>query len=228
MAGAALFPSISLTLETFDTTADSGVVDHTIDPISTASGVDIFVAAPVSGPAATIDLFTAGVTTVFNGSTKAVQWRGPSQGAVTFDFMSTVVSPVNAFGIQIWDIGNDPGAGLFGPAPTTLTLVTSNGAIISHTFPAIGPGTGVGFMSYVGIIDRTMSFVSATISSDNFTDELQFDDLRFGAVPSTPPPGGMVPEPTSLALFGLTALGMALGARRKKRKTELVENTSAA
>lgn len=125
--------------------------------------------------------------------TKALTWATPDQAVFNFD------SPINAFGVDVLGIGD--------VAPITLRVATSSGNSFD-IFTNYSGSYGADNRLFAGIVDLSDSFVSVTFSGNNSGDGVWHDRLRFGAG------GGVVPEPASLALFGLGLLG--LGFARKK------------
>ncbi len=229
IAAAAAAPTVALTLEDFNTTPVTGAPLLPGDvglPIVTPTGVaiDILGAGGALNPSIQVQAGSLSTTT-------AILWTNPSTGPgtfsqVTFDFSTAFPGGINAFGIQVW---NAPGT--LGMGDAILTLTTADGVIITQTFPPFPAGGSDPSMGFLGVIDKTASFVMVTIEGAFGTtvpDSLVLDDLRFGAVSTGPGPGPVIPEPTSMALFGLTALGLAFGARRRKQKAQLVEDTTKA
>jgi hypothetical protein len=118
-------------------------------------------------------------------------------------------SPQAAFGFFATDIG-DAGARL------VLTFTTVGGGTESITVPNSTTGTGPsvsGSVLYFGLIDTRNLFTKVTFTNTNSTqDGFGFDDMtvgREGQVVAT------VPEPATLALFGLGLAGLGLSRRRK-------------
>ncbi len=242
----------SLLTEDFETTPDSGTLtpDSGSLPIITSSkGIAISLTVPdPPGFPGTFGFLHEPSIAIEAGSSmsKGLNWTNPVASffpgafpappeilstTVTFDFTSTAFpGGINAFGIS-----------LFNPFVSTaldtfLELTTAGGAMITVGLGPFTPATPAA-AAFFGVIDDMATFTSVSLTSvfgmptAAVPESIDFDDLVFGSVP---PPGGggpgtpVVPEPTSMALFGLTALGLAFGARRRKRKTQLVENTSAA
>ena len=128
--------------------------------------------------------------TADNGS-QSLYFASPS--TVTFTFNSGIT----AFGIAIGGAG-DVGA---------LTLAASlNNGDSANALTAYSSGSGFfsGNRQYFGIMSST-AFTSITFTPTNSGDGIFFDSLSYKAVP----------EPSSMLLLGLGALG-AFAARRKK------------
>ncbi len=111
------------------------------------------------------------------------------EDAMTFTFSR----PLSAFGIDINTFATDNGA---------YTATTNNGDVISSffdPFPGFGTGQFIGFFS-------TVPFTSVTITASDPVNGVSFtlDTLR----------AQVVPEPATLAVFGLMAAG-AFGVRRR-------------
>ena len=111
------------------------------------------------------------------------------QDTMTFTFSS----PLSAFGIDINTFATDNGA---------YTATTNNGDVISSffdPFPGFGTGQFIGFLS-------TVPFTSVTITASDPDNGLSFtlDTLR----------AQVAPEPGTLAVFGLMAMG-AFGVRHR-------------
>jgi hypothetical protein len=117
----------------------------------------------------------------------------PANGAITFTFPT----PVTAFGIDLFDLGT--------VGATTLTLTLSDG---SSQALFTGFTGGIGNQLFAGFISTT-PITSATFSSTATGDFLEFDNARFG---------NTIPEPATMAVFGLMAVG-AYGVRRRFKTT---------
>ncbi|MFM7977499.1 MAG: PEP-CTERM sorting domain-containing protein, partial [Pirellula sp.] len=86
------------------------------------------------------------------------------------------------------------------------------GTIFGNKAPAFGPN------SYLGFKDSLGRFGYIEVTWDG-VDKFQLISAAYESDPGvaiqTPGGGGAVPEPTSMAIFGLCALGLAYRARRK-------------
>lgn len=134
------------------------------------------------------------------GGNNALRWilADPNR---SLNFMLTMPANVNAFGIfYLAATGDDMVIAASGDDDTFTTNL--NGGFLGVIDP-----------------DATFSLVDLEFEGDS---NLEFDGIHFG-VQST---GGPVPEPTSMALFGLTALGMVIGARRRRKGRAAAEGAS--
>ncbi len=110
----------------------------------------------------------------------------------------------------------------FTPVPTTVTgflgaAVVGVDVFIPGPLAAPPPGPLVPFTPTLlaGVMVDKLVFDMGT----GFVDPHVIDNIVLDMPITTPPP---VPEPTSMALFGLTAFGMGVMRRRRKKVTEEV------
>lgn len=120
--------------------------------------------------------------------------------SVTFSF----TDPVDAFGFYVNGLQTNL------VPQQTIVYVDGSSATQTINFPSAINGGG----AFVGFIDFGQHISSVTFNATN--DILGFDDLRFGRSKNNPSGPNSVPEPTTLALFGLGLAGFASVRRRNQ------------
>lgn len=92
------------------------------------------------------------------------------------------------------------------------TFPSMFGTVFGNTSPAFGPNSFLGFKDSLG----RYGYIEVTWDG---VDKFQLISAAYESTPGvaiqTPSGGGAVPEPTSIAIFGFGALGMAYRARRR-------------
>ncbi len=124
------------------------------------------------------------------GSGNSLQWSTNAAGSTTLTFLT----PITAFAADFFDVGT--------VGATTLTAALNNGdnAVLFSGFTGAS-----GNLQFRGFISTT-PFTSITFTNTASGDFVELDNVRFGTA--------IVPEPATMAVFGLMAVG-AFGVRRR-------------
>lgn len=113
------------------------------------------------------------------------------------------------FSLYYSAIFNPGSLGIYSDLNGTGTLLAS----LSLPTTPMGPGDPTGLFSPFVPVGVSFVGVARSVVFGGAQNQIAFDDVTFGS--STP--GGVVPEPTSMAIFGLGALGMAYRARPRAK-----------
>lgn len=145
----------------------------------------------------TLSLVSTGVFNTTAGGSKFAD--------ITGSFTVTFTDVVNSFGLYFTDLGD------FSNSAMTVNGTTAAGASVSLGTIGIVGGTNANLIFW-GFIDDAAAYKSLTFTNNSSGDVYGVDDL-VGALQPLTPPG--IPEPGTLALLGLAALGA--GAARRYR-----------
>jgi hypothetical protein len=132
------------------------------------------------------------------GGTKLLQTGGGNNFDISFS------SPIAAFGFYGTDIGDFAG---------NLVLTLSNGP--TETFTLNTGGSQDANLLFWGFVDDTNTYTNITFQNTSGSDFFGFDDMTIGDAGQVLPPGE-VPEPGSVAIFGLLGLAGFVGTRRRR------------
>lgn len=189
----------------FQTNDIEGLAAFTFDPVLAFPALGINVATDVEfvGDEAPTPFYSISGTKVLFGRNDGF----PPGGLPNLPNVFTMSTPVTAFGFfmtEVGDLAND----------TTLTLQLENIGLATSKFIAMGSYSGrqPNAAFFFGVTDTT-PFDRVTIhkqTAGNANDGVTFDDITVGFA--------SVPEPGTMALAGLAALGLgALQQRRSRR-----------
>jgi hypothetical protein len=81
--------------------------------------------------------------------------------------------------------------------------------LVPHTVGSNGSTNGL--LLFFGVIDTVDQFTRVTFNNTDTSDAFGFDDLTVGDVAQV-----MIPEASTLGLFGLGLVGLGLATRRRK------------
>lgn len=162
------------------------------------------VRAQAFGTANTQGRFTISGSRYFETDPGAAGMPNPGDHDNTGDFALTFTNPVTAFGFYATDIGD------FGGVLQVTYHLLGGGA---HLESIGNPSTTSGAI-YLGVTtdDLLHPFTSVTFHNTFSTqDFVGFDNLTAGTISGTP----VVPEPGTLAIWGIGALAIIIASRRK-------------
>jgi len=184
---------MSLTQTQFNTAAGGSAVVEDFEGFSIGVKSEPFVFA--NGRYSTPTFTPAVINLPVFGPTKRLLTNDAAGDLRTFDLFPTGTTLV---GLDLFYI--DP--------PDTFDIVVTGGSgILNISQTGSSLGTFLGFQDLLGISSITFLNQGQVSSTGNYS----FDNIQTAS-------GSNVPEPTSMALFGLTALGLGFAARRRRRK----------
>lgn len=151
------------------------------------------------------------VAAPLSGTTSTSGWFETNRSSVSIDFLNSV----SAFGTFFTDVGDFEGA-------LKVEVFGASGLLYSSDLILAGARNGNGGLAFFGYTNTTQFnrvLFSITQPSGIPTDEFDFiglDGFITGTLRS-PGPGGTIPEPTSLALVGLSLALLGSVSRRRNR-----------
>ena len=153
----------------------------------------------ITSTAAHLEVGAAGVCNAFGLATQCLVINDFETTPITFTFPS----PVNAFAFDFNDFGDDDGT-----RPGNLQL-TIPGLVTDLVIASSDGSNADDNAQFFGFIDPDASFTQIVLENTFFEDNVAYDNFRFGTVAA-------VPEPSTLALFGLGLAGIAALRRRRR------------
>ena len=175
-----------------------GITTGTTSPIAlTFPGTSGSITATLSGGGAIIRSGPNGFGRFATSGTKYVDTN--SGGDFVIDF-SSAISAFGFYGTDIGEFGGDLILTLTNGTTQTLTLDTS--------------GSTEANLLFYGFIDTTNAYTRIAFNNTSGSDAFGFDDLTIGDRSQV-----VIPEPSSLALYGIGLLAAGGATRLRKRRS---------
>lgn len=174
----------------------SGSINGTIFNVNGVSGVSL-TASGVAGGQPSVQTSNSAITgfNTTSGGSRFVQ--NSSNNDLTFNF-STGIS---AFGAYVTGLGTATGT-------VSLTFNDGSSQAINLSTVIGQSGGGVGFIGFT--LSGATLLTSVTLDGTTGSDVWGVDDVQFGSA--------AVPEPASLAMWGLGVIGVVFARRRRNRR----------
>ena len=165
---------------------------------STPTTSESYTGFTASGPSL---VSRTGTRFTLSGRSLTTSGLGSTDLAFTFD------SAISAFGVTVLDTGT-----ISGNYTLTVTSTTTEGNV-SEDLVMVPPVQSTGNQVFFGFVTTAGSFTQVNFGGARDGDIVAFDNLHFGQT--------QVPEPATLAILGLGAVGVVGGRmRNRKRKND--------
>ena len=153
----------------------------------------ISISAPLPASGVRISDTAASVST----GNRALEWDSD-----VIELVFVFPSPINAIGFDLKDFGD------IGPPGNSLTMSNSNGDSSTIFMDFVGTN---GNLLFGSLVDPMNSFTEVRFSATASGEAVGFDRLQFGAA------SVVVPEPSTLVLFGIGIVGLGFLGLRNRR-----------